>query len=120
MSVANVDPQIESRIRTLLRKRLSGSAACVAAEIERACVIAAAINHRWRVPPTKWRFKHVDWYLRHSIGDFGEWRRYRHELALKRVLEALHRPAEWEANLPFNGPPKQAATQKGDSNVADV
>ena len=105
MSGARLAPRVEKRIKSLLGRRVSGAVARANEEIERACVIAAVIDRRWQVPPTKWRLKHVQWFAAHGIPAESAWQRYRYRLTLQRLLDAMGKPRGWRDRLPANTPP---------------
>ena len=94
-------------VTPLLRRRLKGSNEYIVRECARAAKIAEIIQKRWACRPTKWRLKHVRWFLNHGVPATSAWGRYRYEVTLRRLLQALNKPLEWQQRLPLTGTPKQ-------------
>ena len=86
--------------RALLARRLPSSRrGTVAARLNRAEHIGAAIWRRWHIGPYRWQLKHVRWFLITQTEGLSASTRYRYWLTVRALVLALGRHSDWLRRL---------------------
>ncbi|SFT82198.1 hypothetical protein SAMN05216264_104314 [Pseudomonas marincola] len=79
---------------------LSGSPETKKRHIMQATNIQEAINERWkRDHPTRWKWKHVHWFLDIHLKNSSQETRYRYWLTLRIIFLRTGKARDWEPRL---------------------
>lgn len=104
----------ETVIRLLLERSTPGSKKTIQAHIDRATLMAVAIEQRFSIStPHQWQVKHLIWYFTAQIADRKPTTRYDYWRTCRVVAAALGKWSDWESHLRGNWNPHSRKGQGG-------
>jgi hypothetical protein len=85
----------EVTMLNFLGKRLSGSLKTINKHLERAKIIATAIDKRFGKNVYQYQVKHLKWFLNHFIDSYAKGTKYNYWLTVKLIISFIGKSNQW-------------------------